>query len=1792
MALFSDTQDYNPLDKFSAVSVAAGDHLSLPEELIYGGVAAVADFGSTIWNSLTPEKYNTTTQDMLSGINKDALQVYNEHPDAVRTASFVGGMFAPIGLSMKVMGGLRSGFKGMSYFSEASSASRLAAAEKAFAEAGPTNAAFQAAQWSMYRGIAANAVADSVAAEMAIYASMNTHPFMEDYKKDIATNFMISTAIGGAIGSGIGSIIAKGTLSKATAEIEKPGVAALLKTLRQPEIDASISEISHVGETLIVKDAAITNLRALISDAEKGVGDVTYAPYVLESLKATATAEEAGMYRRLIAASKGDLTTFIETAPIEQKKFILDFATRIENAGLDKISFAQVSENALAKSGSGLLHDTVSLFTRSISADGREVIEKTDAYWSPVFKAYFGKSDSVNYLTIADLNKTITEFEKSAKKANISFPRADATIEREIAHSAVVDADYAEMVLALSTKTKAEIEKLKVHPDDLSMLKAIYVRAKELGAEDIKISITKEAPSYAVKERQILARNGIDPDYGNKLRAMEKDWGDYSLYNHGRAMVGAVSTQAESALASWVNGSYGFLRNGASFQRGLAADIIRNLEADTHKKLEMGSRILSEIKNSAPSQRLREALGKIADADGNVWLYRGMNKEPKSHKPVESYTILPEKAAEFGKGYDKAVKLYKVHVDDIIGTVRDFGPTGKKPEILAFPPTRDFQDIAKTNLRNIPGQIVMQDTGQVITQAKSVEVVEGLINLDMQMQQSMANAVKGLQLQDFGMEAIALRTGTPVDTIKQMMSGGSSLNVPSGGLIKYGSKLDIENALHTEQRSLGLSTTTAKVPYAEMLANLDRAGLEAVSKNMVIMNMISSPSSVVQQLSGKFLSADIRILSDRLMTALPEFVSSRMKTTMWSSANQVLADMPEIAAIATVLGKETIALKNFVKETFEAPIATAMGKILKDGAAQIEANTALNLNAGLSGHRFYKARQFWQLSDGVDKKILSELMGMEDTSFVKAMATPIKEGSAMPIGQAATFRGKAFSVISDDVNELMNKFQEYGRHMYEMKNSYTKAIGRGSISDIGFWTPAVNVSNKEIAYVHDIAHDKTTMLFAKTPEELNAGIADYRKAMERQGLTVKVVTKDQQQDFNLLAGRHDPMYMEIADLSMRHGGSSAKTFVATDASEFQEILSGYGNYVNRNIDDLVQLQLSPVLDHLKNLSDISQTGYNVSKGNMLQKITNKPADPGQVLRNIVLGYPNISQHQGWSELQQRGQVATDMLLKGITDLFSPVVGKQVRTAEQWTQITKDMEARGILNPFESLDKEFAMGRYLAEGKPGTEALTPRAISLFNGLAATTLLRFMELGQPLVNAISLPILTSGAINKKMAASFMGTAVDPDAKFTVSKVMMNAVRLMNHPTEGKFWSEIGESKNLFSAELRNVTEIMEHARSLDPGIMKKTEDIMESSFVKLLSRPSDYSESMVRKVSFFNGVTIAKEAYPGLGKEGVVTFARAFMDEAVGNYTAAQRPAFFQGTFGVGFGLFQTYMLTLAQQVYRGVQNRDWAALGKQLLTQGTLFGGTSLPGFHQVSQMIGTHFSDQHIDLETGIYRAIPDPTAKTILYGLPANLGLGITTRGDIQPRLPNPFTGISSVAAANIVTQAYTAGERVAHAAFTVDENAGRALLEALSLQSVSRPIARLSEIASGTSLTGAGNVVASGTEIYNTQSIFARMFATRPIEEIKVREAMQLDTLYKASDSDKRKEVTKRLKSHVRAGQLDYDTLEKLSGEYMRTGSPSGWRSAVNESLMQESGVGGDSVKRKLGPTNPLNMMIEDLD
>ena len=1748
MALDETVDDL--LGKYQLQTAAAGQQMNMGAELVHGSVAAVTDLAVSVWNSLTPEKYSATTEDLLGRIDKDALQVYSEHPDAIHAASFIGGVILPTGLAFKGLNALRAGSKSVNWFSKAGETSRLEAVERAFANSKGYSVARNEAKGAMYKAMAANMLVDNVAAEAALVLTMNAHPYMEDYMDDLGSNFLLYAAIGTGIGGALGTIGVKASIRG----VEQPLETAAIQTLSTGT--GHVSRGMNVGNQLLVRGQNISNWEATL--ARHNSKEVPLNTFTEEVLKYTIQSEKAALIKDFQAMSIGAL----KDAPVDEVNTILGRMKGDLRFGYtDQVSYTTVSGKAIPEVKTGFLPESALNFIKKVTnAKGDTKVASNKAVYLPEHDAFVSLKEADDYLPLANSGETL----KTLSKVEPDFgklPRSDKLLEAEILSTPELEADFAKALATLLVKNVDELNKLKVNPDDLPMMKGIIAKLADMPPEEAaKVTgmlFTREAPTWGMQQKAAIKSAGFSKKYLTDLAEIDKNRKQFHIYdNRTERALSDFSEGAATGIRTWVRGHTQHLRSAALLK------LHPQLRVETSADLTRAKMALDEMLNHNNTRAFKAALTPLMDAEGNVLLYRGMNNAPRGHQAIESYSLNPGKAAAFGQN-----RLYKVHVDDIVGSLEDLGPTGKNisnSEILVLNrATREnaivtHESAAPSKFFSSEGELVIPEA---VTSAGVVE--SNLPAIIQSVRETEAKLVATLRNAGYKDESIALRVGMSQENFNSAYVIGG--NGAGAGMPKFTTLADIEMALNPANKALTLATNLNKVHFAEMRGRLSAKSLDTMNADIIEMIIHGSSDPIVRGVGELVGSRDSKILLQNLLGNLDEVTVSGLRSTMFRSANTAVESFGIAGTIATRIGQDVTHYVNATTEKLVKPIANAALVISRSPALIAETNMAVAVNASIAGKRAYKNRQF--------------------ITFVKNLET----GEIEEV--AAKYMGKEFTVASDEVDTLFKAMEVAGRSMYALNNTSNKVLGKAPLSDIGFWIPAFNPRNKELAYV--IAPEGTSILWARTSAELNDKVLAYERTAKLEGRNVQVVTKDKgQEHYNKLVGREDPMYMQMADVSMQHTGSSTPALLPTNMEMLTDIINSYDHLVSNGVTKLVDIQLSPVMDRLQRISELSQMGHNPAAMGAVQKGTKAQKDPGMVMRNILLGKGQLSQHASWSDWQQKMQVGTDIALEQLSKLTTPVFQKIGTTAdrnpETWIQLNKELADKG-LTPFKAVDD---YQRYLAEGRVVSENLTPRAVALSNAVAATTLLKFLELAQPFVNMISLPILTSGAMRKQMAQNFMGAekAALP-AHYGVTAHMFDSVRFMNS-AEGMRVMKLGEDRNLFASIVSEANEAMRHAKSLDPGLISKGETIIKSQFVENASFASNWSESMVRRMSFANGWYLAKKMYPGLDDVGNMTFARSFMDEAIGNYSSAQRPALFQGTFGVAMGLFQTYMLTLAQQLYRGIERKDWIGLSKQMLTQTSIFGASSLPGFHLVSEQIGAHLSDDHVDLTSGTFRAIGDDNATTLLYGLPSLLGVGATTRGDIQPRIPNPIQGLDSLAAVNLTKQVWKASTDLASAAIQADADTGKAFMQALSVQSISRPVARLSELVTGESITGAGHLVADNAEVYTTQGILARVMATRPIEEIKARQAMHLDSTYKSVEGEARRKVIKQLRTHISNGDLDAAKVQRLQYEYLRTGAPSGWRQAVNEAMLERVKGGDRSVKDRLRPDAPYQRMIDDLD
>jgi len=370
-------------------------------------------------------------------------------------------------------------------------------------------------------------------------------------------------------------------------------------------------------------------------------------------------------------------------------------------------------------------------------------------------------------------------------------------------------------------------------------------------------------------------------------------------------------------------------------------------------------------------------------------------------------------------------------------------------------------------------------------------------------------------------------------------------------------------------RALVLAVNPQKQLNATKAANLNLSTSHAFNNSLTDMYLRSAKSSISREIADHLATPDFSTRLDVMLNGIDQVTSTGLRNLFVTSSNFALDKFGIAGTIATQLGKDNILLRNKFADRFIKPIADLGSSIVKRDAAMVEHNMAIEFNASLKNYRIFNKE--------TGEFLIKEVSATGESILVPAMKD-----------------GKVFRVVDKEVKDLLDLYQTTGREIYDMINVPNKVLGKAPVNDIGFWVPAFNPRDKQIAYVYNKKTDTTSLLYAKTVEELNDGVAKFRARLLAEGdKDTKVFTKGVEQEiYNKLAGRHDPMFMSVADVSMLHGGASAGALTKTNFEPLTEMINGFDHSLGNGITSILELKLQPVMDRLKLISDTSQIGYN------------------------------------------------------------------------------------------------------------------------------------------------------------------------------------------------------------------------------------------------------------------------------------------------------------------------------------------------------------------------------------------------------------------------------------------------------------------------------------------------------------------------------------------------------------------------------------------------------------------------
>lgn len=1825
-------QDYSDV-----MSLKLNNETSVVEHILGAPAAALVDMGTTMWNSLVPERYEVDTYDFLAGINENLASIYNQDKDVVKTMSFIGGMFIPQGIALKGMNYLRTGAKGANWFSKAGEVERLANIKKAWEESAQASTVAKNLIFQNRVAAVGNALVDASAMELAFVATMNDHPYMEDYIKDPWKSAGINLALGTGL-MGVGNLISAGRKVK--------DVKMAVEGTTQKEIvegfTTPLEETFNSIQTLKWEADTITNWKnALETKPDLTMHTKAVLEYHIKRLEANQFTLLDDMISTSMKKVIGE-----DKLPAYKQKLLDQILNNDAFTGGEKIFFPKIEEYVPIVKGTkqaDYFGSTSFSIPEIPLADHTKkgTLKPISLMYDPITARFMTLNDLHMYGKAADLGVSVDNLLKGIPSNwhkipdegyafmydSLSTPHQelrhlqalmyyDKLPTSELYNAAIGKNDIAQMNGLLrrverelaDPKSTFELDKFKAIVTDsapkwgdVNILMVQEALTKELEKVTTVTNTATQATTTTVSKTILpkvnpnvidnilnnlkinthsydlmLPKNGLSNDALTLAHAFSGTthtnglvkFGGMHLIDRGLAIWrrGAKSPQRlfteEEALVFGNKEYKAFRARGLSHEEALAQlitvrrnGLARTIPVGEDISVYLAS-LVEELYNNKASQQLRSYLRTQADSEGYIYLWRGSKNPLKGSRGGESFSPSFRIARNFG-----IPNLYRINVDDVIGHVGSYGgskiggelefivDSASHPVVTKLPTGEVSTSVTATK---VPIKVSTDKLVDIIKNHTQVVSSEGinynqLKDLTTEIQKTLALKYlsKGIQP-----EVIASHTNLNLQDIIALRSDPA--HTISQGM-KFGNPAEIDSILDPANRAFGIATTRPMINVAQMRATQNVTSLNNIDDLTKLSFFKQSSSILLKDLTSYFGSDDFTLLKDILRKGLDKITNASLGTKFFGSSDFALKDLGDINPAAVQLGKTFTHLHNEAVKNMMGVLGDDVFTVARNPILRTEHNTALSVYNSVKDKVVYDKGIFYSI--GPDKKLI-----------------PVE------------YKGTVFEIKNEEVRKLFDAYQKLGRDFYAQEKTRRSILGLPTLKDRGLWIPAYNPMNKHIAYSINPVTQEVKVILGKTSEDLQNLLTAYKKVNPTHEV---LIHGDEQKFYNTLRGRDDPLTITPVDTAKLHGGSSSSAIISTSAEQITDIVQAYTSLLNRNVKYAGELMLSDIMNTLQGISDISTHAVRNQPLTRFKIFEKKPKDIGLTLRNTILGNNNLNETPLWKGTNDTFEFLAEKLLTTIQDTISPIFGKGrfAKSDEEYKVLVDAIQSGRIPNIFEGFTEAEAKGMVHADRIVKTTALTPQVTALANTLAATTLLRFGEFTQAYVNAISLPILMTSKLSAKMPQEYAGFAKATDV-LEPTRNMYNGFRFA-HSQEGKRLLDYAVNKGYISLDFNEADELFKALRDVRGGNISVIKKAIESKIVTTLSSATDFSEKQVRKYAFSTGLYVAKKYYPGITDSGAMMYARQFTDQVIGNYSAAQRPTMFQGTLGMAMGLFQTYMVTLAQAMYGHIEKREFKALAKMMLAQSTIFGAKSLPGFNIVSNMIGEHFSDQNYDLVTGTYRALPEKLADFIIYGLPSSFGPAITSRGDIQPRIPTLNSGIDAIPAVSLTMNAIDTLKKVA---LSIPKGGGQGLLEALALQNLSRPIARMSEILSGYSITQSGQVLQTPNEIWTFNGVATRILGARPLEDAKVRDMWHLNSMYGAVDRDRRQEYTKRLRTHIRSGTLDAETVSDLGTEYMRTGSQAGWNSIVNTAIAQTSAPIGMTLRNHLKPDSPFMAALND--
>lgn len=775
--------------------------------------------------------------------------------------------------------------------------------------------------------------------------------------------------------------------------------------------------------------------------------------------------------------------------------------------------------------------------------------------------------------------------------------------------------------------------------------------------------------------------------------------------------------------------------------------------------------------------------------------------------------------------------------------------------------------------------------------------------------------------------------------------------------------------------------------------------------------------------------------------------------------------------------------------------------------------------------------------------------------YAKLYGQELQQGTLMPAAHSDEYKPL---LIDENAFEGAQMFANHGKRLLANQNQILTAMGETPINFREWWAPPRVFTDKKVAYLMDMSQGGKVrrMLIGNTAHDLEQQKqdADVLEYIAKNNL--RIMDPQEIERYHLARDRAFYELLDAGDPLVKRGaaaaGSSASPYTPPGIQWLTESMQSIERQVNNITRDTTGLMYEGEIAYASRADAMHAFA-----------VPPKQASIWQRYEDVILGNRAIRRNYYMSKFNNLVETAYDGALqaiwnatggKTVSQIVTEGVNRKLgRTEAQFARLQQSM---GDHLPFETA-AEYAASRFNIR-PPDTARKQMAAV---NRLATTVTLRFLDMAQPLLN-ISGVLNTMPAVIRSLAKApgedhgewlsrigGIGTMFPTQEPLGVLDSTKLMIRAMYYG-----WTKYGQRHLKYAIDhgmlrqpVNDMNELLANPYTGDSFIRKIAE-----SADKYTGIMADKSEEVARGWAHMAGVLLAQKNFMQTD-EGIHAFANKFADLVIGDYRPANKPAIFQGVAGMPLGLFQTYTWNWWQRMFGYIERREYRTAAIQTAMQGALYGGVTIPGFHQFN-LLFNNIADGRNNPIDSLQQRLGSSLSDLVLYGtlgsIPkifTNDGIALYTRGDVTPRVP-AFLDPSNMPMYTLANNTMQLIGKTLDAFRSANGLTSQQMFELMGQYSSNRFLGRMFELAAGYSTDRRGNVIAN--DINNGLSYVARLMAMRPLNESKAIQASQMQKFTELSQYDKRLRLTESLKSAFRGGTLDGDLLGRAFLQYVQTG------------------------------------------